>query len=566
MKNLKYLFIVLIFGLLFYACEKDKFQIVNSENQKSQVDQRSYNQENCGFIDSFCEEQEIRLIAYAEPTPATQDEPCDEHPCFTGNDPSSGTQFSIFPVKIYDGTIAIYYADENDEYLAISSESRILQNEEGNLSNDEIRSKVPSVVEALINVNYRDITDGQIILEDIRSDNNVRIQEKVGGFYNVSTKGGIQPPSARTIRYCSYFRISKVNSFLDVFFDGENDDPALKDVVMQAFKDAEGDESCSFSGEIDGTRGCRYDCVDPRCVIDNLLNSSLVNSNNSTIKEIKVKYLSMLLNLNSSQSEALNNSGFSTIEELYSISQCGTLSFCPTVTDQNDIIETIVKNLLNTTGSINNDSFLNDLEGSYDFIQKFSSFENNAKANCIWDKIMESNNELMCNTLDNFIGDSDLDIVLYADPFISGDSRCGYAEPLSNTSHPAVGIFINPDCIAEYCNAELLKTILHESIHAEIIRRIEVGPFSDLEQLYPEMMSYYDDPNFHHEYMASEWYSVLLSAIKDFFPEGFTEEEYEVMAWSGLQDTEAFSDSGYSLQDLQDVTNKMREKCEKECE
>jgi len=262
MKNLKCLFIILIVGLLFYSCEKDKLEFDKSEENKAQINQRTYNQEDCGFIDSFCEQVNIRTQTYAVIAPLDNGGPCDEQPCLVGNEPTGGNQYKVLPIRLYDQSVAIYYTDRTEEYLVLSENSRILQA-------DVIHKEVPSIVHALLSVNYRDINDGEIVLEDIESSNLFTIETDGSGFYTLSTDR-TGNPTARAIELCDYFLASRVSSFVDVFFD-ENDASHIEQFVREAFVAVEGIEACNITGEIEGTNTCTYNCIDPRCVVDELL-------------------------------------------------------------------------------------------------------------------------------------------------------------------------------------------------------------------------------------------------------------------------------------------------------
>lgn len=80
-------------------------------------------------------------------------------------------------------------------------------------------------------------------------------------------------------------------------------------------------------------------------------------------------------------------------------------------------------------------------------------------------------------------------------------------------------------------------------------------------------MGYFNDPDisgdWQHEYMANEWFDTLKDAIKDFYPSGYTEEQYNAITWSGLHGTNAFDEnSGFTASQLTDIQDNLRSNCE----
>lgn len=170
----------------------------------------------------------------------------------------------------------------------------------------------------------------------------------------------------------------------------------------------------------------------------------------------------------------------------------------------------------------------------------------------------------MCSTLSNFFGGTKINLNLYVQNLIGQN---GLTDIL-----PSGNIYISIDqgYIAEACPIEILKTILHEAVHAEILRRHKTYTLAELEQIYPEMMAFFNDPSvndYQHEYMANEWLDELLDAVISFYPSGFSMEEYEAIVWSGLHNTEAFSQtSGMTITELNSTIGSIHQNCDKSCE
>lgn len=81
MKHLKFLSLLLLVGLFITSCQRDEIEEDFEIKNQSEIQFRSYNQEDCGFINSFCEKQSNILVAFHELQPF---QPCPNPPCFTG--------------------------------------------------------------------------------------------------------------------------------------------------------------------------------------------------------------------------------------------------------------------------------------------------------------------------------------------------------------------------------------------------------------------------------------------------------------------------------------------------
>ena len=230
-----------------------------------------------------------------------------------------------------------------------------------------------------------------------------------------------------------------------------------------------------------------------------------------------------------------------------------------------DIIysSTIINSMLNSGGPYTLEDFYYEL-GKENYILLDNSFSDNAKLNCIWEIIVNSNNDLMCSTLANFFGATKINLNLYVQNL---NGQHGFTTILDKGGF---AISIDEDYITEACPIEILKTLLHEAIHAEILRRHNTYTLDELDLMYPEMTSYLNDPNvsdYHHEYMANEWFDELLSAVISFYPVGYTFEEYQSIVWSGLHDTDAFDEnSNMTTVELNEIINSMRQNCDKSCD
>ena len=66
--------------------------------------------------------------------------------------------------------------------------------------------------------------------------------------------------------------------------------------------------------------------------------------------------------------------------------------------------------------------------------------------------------------------------------------------------------------------------------------------------------------------MAVEWFNDLTGALMDFYENNFTNTQYTLMVWSGLHNTTAFTNSGYTTTDITNNTNSVRGNCDESCD
>lgn len=67
MKHLKFLSLLLLVALFITSCQRDEIEEDFEIKNQSEIQFRSYNQEDCGFINSFCEKQSNILVAVMNP-------------------------------------------------------------------------------------------------------------------------------------------------------------------------------------------------------------------------------------------------------------------------------------------------------------------------------------------------------------------------------------------------------------------------------------------------------------------------------------------------------------------
>lgn len=295
------------------------------------------------------------------------------------------------------------------------------------------------------------------------------------------------------------------------------------------------DEICNNDVDDDGDG--LVDCGDLDCI----LNDTSLVKNNNTCFDI---------------SDELEDELMAILDENTLVDPC---------TPHRSSEEIVMDALSNCTSNCGTDEFYSNLNLD-DYIMLGNSLTENQKMNCVWENFISSDNSIMCSTLANFYGDSKRNLNIYVQKLNGQNGTTNYIETSDN-----IYISIDEQYIEDACIAEIVKTLLHEGIHAEIeLRMKSYVSFDVLRSMFPNMMYYFDNasPNqWQHEFMAIEYFDELVLSLKDFFGEEYNTEEYETLVWYGLSNTEAFNlNSGMTPSELQGKIDIIRSKCDKLCD
>lgn len=230
----------------------------------------------------------------------------------------------------------------------------------------------------------------------------------------------------------------------------------------------------------------------------------------------------------------------------------------------NTIPVNLIRNLLG--GTFGDCASVEHLENSLlsdDLILPQQSFVNNEKLNCIYRNSIHNvgNSDIMCNLFNNFEGSTPMNLYLFSQDFGPSSANAN-TQPLSG----GIGISFSQDYVEEACPIEIMSTFIHESLHADILRRLNAG----ISSLTPEMLSYFNNPefesNWQHEYMAGEMVDELIFSIREMFP-GYSIQEYRAIVWRGLKNTDGFESSGLDIEsDINSVIYQLRQICDMSCE
>ncbi len=198
------------------------------------------------------------------------------------------------------------------------------------------------------------------------------------------------------------------------------------------------------------------------------------------------------------------------------------------------------------------------------------AFKNNTKVSAIFRKL--SKTDILSNITKNFMGERPV-VHLMLDVKSLGASPNAYTSPPNLSGNPhAVGITFNSDYIDKASDISVARTFLHESIHAEMFRKIESGDGTVNINDFPGIFDYYSrygsDGDWQHNQMAEHYVNTISDGLKQFDKEnGITdrsgsvtidgkevnyssEQFYKGMSYGGLHGTEAWEDLSKSDQKL----------------
>ncbi|UJH69113.1 hypothetical protein [Allomuricauda sp. SCSIO 65647] len=181
------------------------------------------------------------------------------------------------------------------------------------------------------------------------------------------------------------------------------------------------------------------------------------------------------------------------------------------------------------------------------------------KAKCVFEKLEEKNENLFKRTIGAFTDDPEYNLVISIGPMPSGNASADAVTLDRITSSDEIRIVINENN-ANNNPLELARLILHEGIHAEIVRYVHRKSrdytITDRPRLM-QLFSFYigllseeelDSPHLEqsirkrmseaqHNYMAEKYVTPIARALYQFDNEKFTLKEYESLAWASLENT-----------------------------
>ncbi len=337
------------------------------------------------------------------------------------------------------------------------------------------------------------------------------------------------------------------------------------------------------------------ECTSPQCVFDAL---SGLPFSPEEIVQLESTFLRYSLGLTDDDLTLLQASENAEIKEKLAALMSGTDDFCRKNEVANEIVDLLEDGVLQDACNSEltpqemllsvmdesgfEDFDLNEFYGvlgdDYDFIKLDLSFTENGKLACIWQKFNDIDNYFLCELAMNFFGETYFDLWMRVEPFYGDDAN---ARTRLHKSDGIILMALNKEYIENGCEIKIMKTLLHEIVHAELYRVVN-DPSID-ENNFPEIYeAYRQAQGWQHEYMSLWFREKLENALRDIYGDGYSNEEYEALAWEGLDEiqvteldgsityyyqTQAWEDLPESeKQQIRNIQNQLDENCDESCD
>ncbi len=430
---------------------------------------------------------------------------------------------------------------ENLFFITHEKEPIIINREDG-LSVVDLQNPALSInILEIFNLNLNDLADSNTSLIRSKLNNRFEVTRETTTLTITESNPALPPniddnpdaPIAKVYNPCEdYWEFEMplqyanwINSHFssNIFSVSESDlklywSETLTEVDINMFKEA--GLACSGNGNY---------CVCPsfECFLKNF--APLIDGDVFPDTKEKISKLALIyqLHLTPDEQECLNGTGL--YAELADLLGNNSLSSAcePSLTP-----EEMINNAIDNMGECSLDGFYQALGDHEDYIIQTESFAENQKISCIWNLLAGNNNDFLCTTLDGFFSGSKYDLYLYVG---NSPGRCAITR--NNYPHGEISITFDQDCIDNKTIIELVKTILHESIHAELYRIVkEIGGYENLQpDNYPEIWeAYRNSQGWQHEYMADWYLEKLAKSLALFDDNVFSMDHYIALAWQGL--------------------------------
>lgn len=175
--------------------------------------------------------------------------------------------------------------------------------------------------------------------------------------------------------------------------------------------------------------------------------------------------------------------------------------------------------------------------GEVDFENKVildSSFVNDPRLKCAYDKLTADNNPLFRNTVGSFINNPKFNLTFKKGNCANTDEQC------TNTTDPYNITITFESVYSPIVNA---NAILHEAIHAELARYVALHQDGIDTNDYPRLFELYDfyrrqnvsEDNLDHPYMALYFINPMADALSQFDNNSYPRNYYKSFVWDGLR-------------------------------
>ncbi|NCP20573.1 MAG: hypothetical protein GW847_01080 [Zetaproteobacteria bacterium] len=179
--------------------------------------------------------------------------------------------------------------------------------------------------------------------------------------------------------------------------------------------------------------------------------------------------------------------------------------------------------------------------GEVDWVDKIiidSTFKN-TKAECIYNKLNALSTKFS-DAIKKFDGEFP---VSHLKMSVDNNLPDSVNAITSNSGTYIIEIKINGNTLQNRTVLELARTLIHETIHAEMYRKLRSVNYSVSINDFLGIFYYYSTyKNWQHQQMASNYRTTIVDMLKEFDNNQHTESFYSDLAWEGLQGTVAWNE------------------------
>ncbi|WP_435255290.1 hypothetical protein [Tenacibaculum sp. A30] len=168
------------------------------------------------------------------------------------------------------------------------------------------------------------------------------------------------------------------------------------------------------------------------------------------------------------------------------------------------------------------------------------------KAECVYNKLKNSSTGFK-NMMQKFDGDFPVSHLKYSVDDSLPDSVNAITD---NGGEYIIEIKLNGNNLSQRTALGLARTLIHETIHAEMYRKLRSVNYKVSINDFPGIYDYYRrHKNWQHEQMAAHYVETIADMLKEFDNSQNTNSLYTDLAWEGLQNTVTWNNLSSSEKD-----------------
>ena len=160
-------------------------------------------------------------------------------------------------------------------------------------------------------------------------------------------------------------------------------------------------------------------------------------------------------------------------------------------------------------------------------VDKITNNLTDLRLKCIFEELTLDSDNIFCNSFENFLGNTEIDLNLQNSEQVVGYAQTTYYDensPYGNT----VDIAFNQNQMEQHCELTIVGAFLHEGIHAEMFRQLNDPNLNPND--FASVWDAYDSNISDHENMAQAYINNLINALEKRFGTKYSYDQYEAIA------------------------------------